>query len=228
MDNALINSYHILLNNIKNVCTELNKPLPLLLAVSKTHQIDKIIDIYNQGQRDFGENYVQELISKATQLSNLAIKWHYIGHIQSNKIKSIAQYASYVHGLSNINHAIKLNNYCQYFNRQIKVLIEVNITNKDSRNGLINFQDVLTLANQINKLTHIQLIGIMGIASNVDDEAIINRDFAELNQIFTKLKQHNLQINTLSIGMSKDYIIAIKNNSNLIRIGSHIFGNRQV
>lgn len=224
--NALIKNYYNLINNIKQTCNLLNKPIPLLLAVSKTHTTDKIIAIYDEGQRHFGENYAQELMSKAEELKHLNINWHYIGHIQSNKIKLIAQYASYVHGLCEIKHAIKLNEYAHKYKKTIKVLLEINLNHKENRNGLRELNELLSLVAQIKELSNLELIGLMGIASDTTDDDIIDHEFSYLSNIFNQLKSQYPTISTLSMGMSNDYKTAIKNDSTLIRIGSQIFGTR--
>lgn len=196
-----------------------------LIAVSKNFPTQDILIAHRHGQVAFGENYPQELSEKAKELSNYPIEWHFIGNIQSNKIKQIAKHASWIHSLSKESHA-KLFNQCRENMEKLNILIEVNISTEEDKHGLHTFDEVFSFANYINTLPNLNLKGLMGMASNTNDLAILKSQFTKLAQFRDKLNQNGFNLTELSMGMSNDYLEAIKCGSTMVRIGSKIFGVR--
>ena len=219
-------NYQLVQNKIKQLANE-NARKVTLIAVSKTFTHHDINQLYNLGQIDFAENYAQELYEKANQLSELNIRWHFIGNLQSNKIKLINHYASWVHSLTTEAQAILLNKTRPNNLDKLNVLIEVNISHDDKKHGLTNLDKIIKLAKIVNSQKHLVCRGIMGIASQTEDENQIKQQFQELHDIFVQLKQHIDKVDTLSMGMSNDYELAIKSGSTHVRIGSLIFGSRK-
>ena len=200
-----------------------------LIAVSKTFDTTRIIELYNYGQRAFGESYAQEFINKARQLGDLNIEWHFIGNLQSNKIKRIAPYVSWVHSVEKLSQAQLLSKYRASELSKINILIQINFSNSDNRHG-IPIQQVSrinSLAQNVNSMPNLRFRGFMAIASNISDAIVINDEFRKMNILFTKLKGTCFpEIDSLSMGMSNDYELAILNGATIVRIGSKIFGTR--
>ena len=213
------------LNVLKKIA---QNPEVTLIAVSKTFPTGNIRELYNLGQRDFGENYAQEFSQKVEELKNLDIIWHFIGNIQSNKIKLIASSANWVHSISKASQILKLAKERSIDLPKLNVLLEVNIANEESRHGVMRYEELVELANLINSTNNLQFRGLMGMASATTDEAIIINQFNTLKNHFEKLKEAGFEVDTLSMGMSNDYELAIKNGSTMIRIGSQIFGERNI
>ena len=195
-----------------------------LLAVSKGQDEKKIEEVFEVGQKLFGENYVQEAIEKQKKLVHLDIKWHFIGPIQSNKCKLIAENFSWVHSVDRIKVANKLNDAISE-KSLINVCIQVNISNEDSKSGL-KINEIDSLAEHINTLDKLTLRGLMAIPTNTSDDEILRNEYKQLKVIYENLKKKYASVDTLSMGMSNDYLLAIENGSNLVRIGSKIFGKR--
>ncbi|MBP9721973.1 MAG: YggS family pyridoxal phosphate-dependent enzyme [Gammaproteobacteria bacterium] len=207
-----------------------------LIAVSKKQSIEKILLLNRLGQQDFAENYLQEAIEKINVLDkyNNNITWHYIGRIQSNKLKAIAEYFNWIHSITSFNQAELINNYLNRINtnKKISLLIQVNLEQDHNKNGIDissnnNINSLVNLVNQIKKLTHtpdakIILKGFMGILK------ITNTDFGSQYNSFKKLSDLSKQLNLdiLSMGMSNDYEAAIAAGSNMLRIGTKLFGER--
>lgn len=203
-----------------------------LIAVSKGFSAKNIELLYNNGQLAFGESYVNEFKQKLEQLSYLDnIEWHFIGTLQSNKLKFIANTAAWVHSLEKQQHAIKLNQLRQdkqtigNKHKLLNVLIEVNISDELHKHGVKTLEAIMQLATTIMQQNHLHLRGVMGMASNTTDTANQMQQFKKLTNIFKHLKQHGFtQIDTISMGMSQDYATAIKCGATMLRIGSKIFG----
>ena len=198
-----------------------------LLAVSKTKPIEDIIAAYHAGQRDFGENYVQEGMAKILELkeSYPDIEWHFIGPLQSNKTNIVAQYFDWMHTVSRDKIALRLNEQRPLSMTPLNVCIQINISDEDTKSG-IDAEQMLPLADSISQLPHLQLRGLMAIPSATNDIAQQTRELSELKQLFDTLKQHYPAVDTLSMGMSNDLDIAIECGSTMVRIGSAIFGER--
>lgn len=196
-----------------------------LIAVSKTKSKNLIELAYNHGQRDFGENKVQELVEKYDSLQK-DINWHMIGHLQRNKVKQIAPFVYLIHSVDSYRLLIEINKQGFKNGRIINVLVQIDISKDNTKFGFTYAEfDELIKLNKLKDLKNINLKGMMGMASFSSDSSIIEREFNQLNDFYNKHKT-NLSLNILSMGMSGDYKIAIKCNSNMIRLGSTIFGTR--
>jgi PLP dependent protein len=199
----------------------------ILVAVSKTKPIEDIQALYNLGQRDFGENYVQELIEKEAALPK-DIRWHFIGHLQSNKVKYIAPFIYLIHGVDSLSLLKEINKQAIKNNRIIDCLLQVYIAKEETKFGL-DENELDEIKNNLPQLKNIQVIGLMGMASFSTDEGLIRKEFEELKKCFDENAQlitYNLPLTTLSMGMSSDYKIAVEQGSNMVRIGSLLFGQR--
>jgi pyridoxal phosphate enzyme (YggS family) len=204
-----------------------------LIAVSKTKPQDDLMEGYECGVRDFGENYVQELVEKATALPK-DIRWHFIGHLQTNKVKYIAPFVHLIHGVDSAKLLLEINKQGKKINRVIHCLLQIHIATEDSKFGLntsefnaILKQHLLTQSSE--KLEHVCVDGLMGMASFTEDKTKIRNEFSELNNLFQSFISEKDLIHTptiLSMGMSSDYPIAIECGSNMIRVGSLLFGQR--
>ncbi|MDR0681371.1 MAG: YggS family pyridoxal phosphate-dependent enzyme [Dysgonamonadaceae bacterium] len=201
-----------------------------LVAVSKLHKFSAIEEAYHAGQRLFGENRVQELLSKYEQLPK-DIEWHFIGHLQVNKVKYIAPFIAMVHSVDSIKLLNELNDYAGKFNRRVKVLLQVHIAQEESKFGF-SFDAIEDFINNKmpERFSHLIMAGLMGMATFTEDKEQIRAEFAGLSALFFRLKESyfsgNEDFKELSMGMSDDYPIAIKEGSTLIRIGTKIFGER--
>ena len=196
------------------------------VAVSKTKTINEINNIYKLGHRDFGENKVQELLKKQKELPQ-DINWHMIGHLQTNKVKKILPISYLIHSVD----SLKLLNVIQKESKKLNIisniLIQINISEEISKYGFqYDEADSLITKNLKKKYKNIKLRGLMGMASFTDDENIIKNQFNKLNNLYIQKKDEIDSINTLSMGMSNDYKLALEHGSNMIRIGSKIFGER--
>jgi pyridoxal phosphate enzyme (YggS family) len=199
-----------------------------LVAVSKTKPNEDIMSLYQLGQRDFGENYVQELVDKAASLPS-DIHWHFIGHLQSNKVKYIAPFVHLIHGVDSEKLLIEINKQAQKNNRVIDVLLQVHIATEETKFG---FDEMALLeligSDRIAQYTHVKIRGLMGMASFSDDQKLIQKEFFSLKTIYNKCAQSLLlpAFDILSMGMSSDYSLAIEHGSTLVRVGSLLFGAR--
>ncbi len=217
----------VIVNNYKELIKELGEKITLV-AVSKTKPVEDIFELYNLGHRDFGENYVQELADKAAQLPK-DIRWHFIGHLQSNKVKFIASFVHLIHGVDSLKLLKEINKQAEKNNRVIDCLLQVHIAIEETKFGFDEqeLNDLLkNLANE--SLSNIKICGLMGMASFTSDMDKVRNEFKRLKNIYDKLSIFNSQLSTLSMGMSSDYRIAIEEGSNMIRIGSLIFGERNL
>jgi pyridoxal phosphate enzyme (YggS family) len=201
-----------------------------LVAVSKTKPIDDNKALYDLGQRDFGENYVQELADKYESLPK-DIQWHFIGHLQTNKVKYIAPFVSLIHGVDSFKLLKEINKQGEKNNRIINCLLQIHIAQEETKFGLNEDElDDIFGSTDLKKLQNVKICGMMGMASFTENEETIRNEFRYLQTLFhsyKKLSTHNCQLATLSMGMSSDYKIAIEEGSNMVRIGSLIFGERK-
>ena len=194
----------------------------VLVAVSKTKSNADILKAYNSGHRIFGENKVQELIQKQEELPK-DIQWHMIGHLQSNKVKYIAPFISLIHGVDSLKLLTEINKRAEQNKRIIDCLLQIHIATESSKFGFgINEIEDTLIA--VQEFKNINIKGLMGMATFTNDRTQIRKEFSNLEMVFNQIKTS--EINTLSIGMSGDYQIAIENGSTMIRIGSAIFGAR--
>jgi pyridoxal phosphate enzyme (YggS family) len=198
-----------------------------LLAVSKTKPVDLIVDAYRQGIRKFGENYVSEVVEKIEILKeHTDIEWHYIGPIQSNKTRPLAENVNWIHSVDREKIASRLSEQRPEDKGPLNVLIQVNIDNEASKAGVL-LDEVAALAGIIDSLPRLNLRGLMAIPSKTDDIDAQMQAFAKLNHCFTSLKAQYNQVDTLSMGMSGDMEAAIAHGSTMVRIGTAIFGARE-
>jgi PLP dependent protein len=213
----------------KTLRAELAITSTTLVAVSKTKPVEDILELYNLGQRDFGENYVQELVDKAEQLPK-DIRWHFIGHLQTNKVKLIAPFVQLIHGVDSLKLLKEINKEAGKNNRVIDCLLQVHIAQEETKFGLNEEElDLVIKEAATLKLDNIRIVGLMGMASFTEDVAIVRQEFRNLKEIFNRNAKSgapNLKMESLSMGMSSDYKIAIGEGSSLVRIGSLLFGER--
>lgn len=197
----------------------------LLLAVSKTQPFAAIKKLHELGVNDFAENYVQEAVRKISQAQNLAITWHFIGSIQSNKTKLIAENFSWVHSISDIRHAERLNMQRPAHLPKLNVCIQININAEKSKSGLAP-AEVKELAEKISQLSNLNLRGIMILPQQTEDEILLRQQFKQAKNIFDDLNKIGFALDTLSMGMSQDFAWAIAEGATIVRIGTAIFGAR--
>jgi pyridoxal phosphate enzyme (YggS family) len=220
------------INSYKQIYDELQKKNVTLVAVSKTKPAEEILELYKAGQRDFGENYVQELVDKYEQLPK-DIRWHFIGHLQSNKVKYVAPYVSLIQGVDSKKLLTEIDKQGRKNNRVIDCLLQVHIAKEETKFGLDEdeLQELLnTNSTNETNCTNVCIRGLMGMASFTDDINIVRNEFRFLKSLFNKYSISNNQhstFNILSMGMSADYKIAIEEGSNMVRIGSLLFGERK-
>lgn len=195
-----------------------------LVAVSKTKPVEAIIEAYQAGQTHFGENKAQELLLKQAQLPP-DIKWHFIGHLQTNKVKSILPLVYLIHGIDSIKLLDEVQKQSQKINQKTSVLLQIHIAQEETKFGF-DFSELEEVISRQNIYTHVCIRGLMGMASNTPNEHRVRMEFRGLKQLFNQVKPQFQSFDTLSMGMSGDYQIAIEEGSNLIRIGSTIFGTR--
>jgi pyridoxal phosphate enzyme (YggS family) len=217
--------YHQLLEELKPAKVQ-------LLAVSKTRTPEEILELYRLGQRDFGENYVQELVDKQTRLP-ADIRWHFIGHLQSNKVKYIAAFVHMIQGVDSLKLLLEIDKQAKKSNRKIRCLLQVHIAKEETKFGFSEpeLKDLVTTSLQSRSSgqgTNIEIAGLMGMASLTSDQDRIREEFRQLRSLFDQLKAALPEdpVQTLSMGMSSDYQIAIEEGSTMIRIGTALFGER--
>jgi PLP dependent protein len=213
------------LNKIKSQIPE----IVTLVAVSKTKPIADLMEAYHAGQRIFGENKIQEMTEKWEAMPK-DIEWHMIGHVQTNKVKFMAEYVNLIHGVDSLKLLQEIDKQAKKYNRIIDCLLQIHIAEEETKFGL-NEQELNEILNSetFQNLKNIQIVGLMGMATFTDDQSQIKKEFQNLKIIFdetAKLKTENCHLNTLSMGMSGDYQLAIECGSTMVRIGSSIFGGR--
>ena len=215
--------YHDLLKELENTAVT-------LVAVTKTKPIEDIQELYALGHRDFGENYVQEIQEKYPVLPN-DIRWHFIGHVQSNKVKYIAPYVFMIHGVDSFKLLQEINKQAVRNNRVIHCLLQIHIAEEETKFGL-NEEELFELLYNFNNgdLKNVMICGLMAMASFTDDFSIVRREFKSVKVMFDKAKEMYFKsiddFSSISMGMSNDYKIAIEEGSTIIRIGSKLFGSR--
>lgn len=215
--------------NIKNIKEDLGEGV-VLVAVSKTKPANDIQKAYNAGQRIFGENKAKEMEAKAEELPK-DIEWHMIGHMQSNKVKYIAPFVSLIHSVDKLSLLKEINKRAKQNERTIKVLLQMHIAKEENKFGMDEKEVEELLASEAyQNYENIKVVGLMGMATFTDDEGRVRKEFAYLKNLFDKLKSNQFSnqasFSILSMGMSGDYKIAIEEGSNMLRIGSMIFGER--
>ena len=212
---------------------ELKQSLPsdvTLVAVSKFHPVEALQAAYDAGQRVFGESRAQELVAKQRQLP-ADIEWHFIGTLQTNKVKEIVPFISLIHSVDSFRLLQEIEKQAAKVDRVIRVLLEIHVAQEETKHGLTPEACEQLLADEaVAHLSHVRICGLMGMASNTDDEAQVKAEFHQIHALFSELKdgicRSNPDFTWLSMGMSHDYPLAIAEGSNLIRIGTYIFGER--
>ncbi len=215
---------------LQQILAELAPTKTTLVAVSKTKPVHKILAMYEEGQRIFGENRVQELVEKEGQLPK-DIEWHQIGHLQTNKVKYIAPFVSLIHAVDSLKLLKEINKQAAKNDRIIDCLLQFHIAEESSKFGFdeVEVKEVLK-GDSFKKLENIRIVGVMGMATFTSDEEQVKLEFRYLKQIFEKLKKDFFSaqdsFKEISMGMSGDYQLAISEGSTMVRIGSLLFGNR--
>jgi len=211
-------------NKLNNIKDAISKSVTIV-AVSKTKPINDILQLYKSGHLDFGENKVQELLFKEEKLPK-DIKWHMIGHLQRNKVKSIVPFINLIHSVDSLRLIKKIDEEAKLINNSVNILLQVKISREVSKYGF-SFAELNSFLNSSypEQYQNINIQGLMGMATFTNDKDMIENEFKKLNEIYNRFKS-KYNFNTLSIGMSGDYRIAIENGSNMLRLGSVIFGSR--
>ncbi len=216
-------------NNLKFILNTIPENV-LLVAVSKTKPVNMILDAYNTGHRDFGENKAQEMAAKHEQLPK-DIHWHFIGHLQTNKVKYIASYVHLIHAVDSLKLLREINKHAQKNDRIIDFLLEFHIAREESKFGLTLEQaKIIIESEEFSDFKNVRLCGVMGMATFTDDTNQIRKEFRLLKSYFDSLKAdyfaNSTEFKEISMGMSGDYPIAIEEGATIVRIGSKIFGSR--
>jgi hypothetical protein len=210
-----------------------NKELPnnvTLIAVSKTKPVSDLMEAYNAGQRAFGENKIQEMEAKWQEMPK-DIEWHMIGHVQRNKVKYMAPFVNLIHAVDSLKLLKEINKEAEKNDRTINCLLQIKIAEEDSKFGMDEADAAKLLSSEeLKKLQNVKIVGLMGMATFTDDEKQISEEFQKLKKIYDQFRIQSRNFGTelkiLSMGMSGDYKIAIENGSNMVRVGSAIFGER--
>lgn len=216
----------------KRLKDELGPQNVTLVAVSKTKPVEDIKEFYELGQRDFGENYVQELVDKQPQFPD-DIRWHYIGHLQTNKVKYIAPFVHLIHAVDSFKLLKEINKQAVKNERVIDVLLQMHVADEETKFGLDETSIIELLSYyeaQESELANVRICGLMGMATFTDNEAQIRKEFSKLRGMFLNLQKSTFiekpYFNICSMGMSSDYKIAIEEGSTMVRVGSALFGAR--
>jgi pyridoxal phosphate enzyme (YggS family) len=217
-------------NNLAKIKSAL-PPHVTLVAVSKTKPVADLMEAYNAGQRIFGENKIQEMTEKWQQMPK-DIQWHMIGHVQSNKVKYMIPYVHLIHGVDSLKLLVEINRLAAKWRKKVDCLLQIHIAEEETKFGL-DENELEEMLKQVqydkDQFANIKIVGLMGMATFTDDQTQIKREFLHLKAIFDKhsqMKTDNCHLTTLSMGMSGDYQLAIECGSNMVRIGSSIFGSR--
>ena len=222
--------------NYLSIKKELDEKQVTLVAVSKTKPVADILELYHLGQRDFGENYVQELSDKALQLPD-DIRWHFIGHLQTNKVKLITSFVQLIHGVDSLKLLKEINKEAEKNKKSIDCLLQVHIAKEETKFGLAE-NELMTIINETGnkKMSHIKIAGLMGMASFTEDMELVRAEFRQLKGFFDRLftpvsladniRPTQYRLPALSMGMSSDYRVAVEEGSTMVRIGSLLFGER--
>lgn len=219
-------------SNLESVKSTFRNPDCLLVAVSKTKPIEDLREAYDAGIRDFGENKVQEIQEKQPLLPS-DVRWHMIGHLQSNKVKYIAPFVHLIHGVDSFKLLQEINKQGKKIDRVIPCLLQIHIAEEETKFGFDKAElDEMLDSNDFQELTHVQIVGLMGMATFTENRDQVRKEFRGLKQLFEDLKTRTLpgfvELKEISMGMSGDYLIAQEEGSTMVRIGSAIFGRRNV
>lgn len=217
--------------NIQQIVTEIS-PAARLIAVTKTKPVEMLMEAYQADFKRYGENKVQEMVGKYEQMPK-DIEWHLIGHLQSNKVKYMASFVAMIHSVDSLKLLQEINKQAAKNNRVIDCLLQVFIAQEETKFGLSEEElEELLLSEELKLMQNVRIVGLMGMASNTDDEVQVRLEFRGLKQLFDKLKNQsaafppNVDLQEISMGMSGDYLLAVEEGSTLVRVGSAIFGSR--
>lgn len=224
---AILSNLQAVRNNIAQAVQAVGRDPAgvMLLAVSKTFPAEAVREAYAAGQRAFGENYVQEALDKIAALRDLPLEWHFIGPLQSNKTRVIAENFAWVHGVDRLKIAQRLSEQRTPGLPPLNICLQVNVSGEDSKSGVAP-DEVEALASQVALLPRLKLRGLMAIPAPADEPAAQRLPFAQMRALLQQLKAHGLQLDTLSMGMSHDFPAAIAEGATIVRIGTAIFGVR--
>ena len=216
--------------NLEKILNKLLNTSCKLVAVTKTHPVEVLMEAYAAGYKCYGENKVQELVDKYEQMPK-DIEWHMIGHLQSNKVKYIVPFVSLIHSIDSVSLLTEVNRQALKVDRTVNCLLQVYIATEETKFGFAEDELLLFLkSDELKVLQNVKIVGLMGMASNTENKEQVRAEFRSLKNTFEKVKQNyesgNVGMQELSMGMSGDYPIAIEEGSTLIRVGSAIFGNR--
>lgn len=219
--------------SIASAIEEIKKTLPKhvqLVAVSKFNPIEALQEAYEAGQRLFGESQAQEMVPKAQAMPD-DVKWHFIGHLQTNKVKYIAPYVACIESVDSLKLLVEINKQAAKIGRVIPCLLQFHVAQEETKWGLTKEEcEEMLSSEEFANLRNVRIDGVMGMASNTDNEARIRADFAEITRMFVYLKLHYFAASEhfkhISMGMTHDYPIAVKEGATLVRVGSGIFGDR--
>jgi len=211
--------------NIQRIKAEI-APKARLIAVTKTKPVEMLIEAYEAGFKRYGENKVQEMVTKYEQMPK-DIEWHLIGHLQTNKVKYIAPFVSLIHSVDSFKLLQEINKQAAKNNRVIDCLLQIFIAQEETKFGLSEEEARELLASdEVKPLANVRIVGLMGMASNTENEDQVRREFRGLKQFFDSLQAAYPTMTELSMGMSGDYLLAVEEGSTLVRVGSAIFGSR--
>ncbi|WP_460219183.1 YggS family pyridoxal phosphate-dependent enzyme [Psychroserpens sp. MEBiC05023] len=211
--------------NLNNIRSQIPKQVTLV-AVSKTKPVSTLMEAYNSGQLIFGENKIQEMVDKYEEMPK-DIEWHMIGHVQRNKVKYMAEFVSLIHGVDSLKLFREIDKQAKKYNRTINCLLQIKIAKEDSKHGISPKEaEYLLTSKDVLELKHINIKGVMGMATFTDNTSQIEEEFKRLKSTFDRLKTINTNLDIISMGMSGDYQLAIDCGSTMIRVGSSIFGSR--
>lgn len=220
------------MTNIAQHIQELQASLPkgvTLVAVSKFHPAEALQEAYDAGQRVFGESRAQELVAKAKVLPK-DIEWHFIGPLQSNKVKDIAPFIHLIHSIDSLKLLQEVNKQAAKHGRSVRVLLEIHVAAEETKHGF-GIEECRELVRHLPELPNVRISGIMGMATQTDDERQIRQEFHTLHQLFAELKATTFKVSEdftiLSMGMSHDYRLAVEEGSTMVRVGTYIFGERE-
>ena len=218
---------NIVKKNISNALNKTGRSLEeiKLVAVSKTKPVETILEAYNLGLRDFGENKAQELKTKVAELPK-DINWHFIGHLQTNKVKEVVQVAELIHSVDSIKIAGEINKRARAIEKVQNILIEVNTSDEDTKFGLSSIEQVKEIALFCTEASNLNLCGLMTMAPFTENKKILRNCFIKLREMKEKLNYNGFNLKELSMGMTNDYEIAIEEGATIVRIGTALFGKR--
>lgn len=225
--NSIEQNINSINQKIQNACSKVGRNYSeiTLVAVSKLHSVEEIEIVNSKGILNFGENKAQELEEKNKIISK-KINWHFIGHLQSNKVKNVVPIAELIHSVDSIKLADEINKRAENFNKVQKILLEVKTSDEATKYGIESLDDLQKIAEYCKKLANVNLVGLMTMAPYTDDEEIIRNSFRKLSEFKNKLNQNGFELPHLSMGMTNDFEIAIEEGATILRIGTAIFGER--